>query len=400
MTWLARSGAMALGALCVWADAVACVTQLYGRNDAGSIGIVAMPGVNEQWIAGGIAYWDSCSESTFPALLCNQPGDYTFEVHYQPFANPRGTGCGSADPQLDWDQAQNAWVVRGGKIYIFEKDRFGFPCNNSVEARSHTVGHEIGHILGLDDSSCTNQIMGSSTAPVHPDECAQVDDQWQTAIETRIEQCQASCTTSCDGNGDCAPPPPHWDPGTDWFDPLVFDLENDGIHTKSGDEAVSFDLDGDGRAERISWIEAGDAFLWTDLNGNQRVDDGSELFGVGTVLHDGTRARHGYEALAMYDLPEKGGDGNGRIDREDVIWNRLRLWRDQNGDGVCDAGEASPIHRFGVKEIGLDWVPAYWMDAAGTLHLLSGVYRKHIVGLSDPKYMDYPVEALAFRRLN
>ncbi|HEX2121195.1 MAG TPA: hypothetical protein VHL59_06075 [Thermoanaerobaculia bacterium] len=234
MKRLARSGAMALGALCVWVDAVACVTQLYGRNNAGSIGIVAASGVNEQWISGGIAYWDSCAESTFPALLCNQPGDYTFTVHYQPFANPGGTGCGSADPQLDWDPRQNAWVVRGGNIYLFEKDRFGFPCSNSVEARSHTVGHEIGHVLGLGDSSCTNQIMGSSTAPVHSDECAQANDQWQTPIETRIEQCQASCTTSCDGNGDCAPPPPHWDPGTDWFDPLVFDLENDGFTRRAG----------------------------------------------------------------------------------------------------------------------------------------------------------------------
>jgi hypothetical protein len=37
------------------------------------------------------------------------------------------------------------------------------------------------------------------------------------------------------------------------------------------------------------------------------------------------------------------------------FWNRLRLWRDADHDGICDPGEALPSHRFGVLKIDLAW---------------------------------------------
>lgn len=55
--------------------------QLYGANTANSIGLLAQNGVNPSWISGGIAFWDVCgSDSGFPALFCNQPGDYTVRL--------------------------------------------------------------------------------------------------------------------------------------------------------------------------------------------------------------------------------------------------------------------------------------------------------------------------------
>ncbi|HEX9982556.1 MAG TPA: hypothetical protein VGF69_04770 [Thermoanaerobaculia bacterium] len=374
-----------------------CVSAYYAANTAGSIGVIADSGVSEAWISGGVDQWGVCGADSFPTLYCNQPGDYTFTVFYQPIKNPDGAGCGSADP--DVDLTASGWQVRGGAIYLFERDGFGFPCNNTTEARAHTVAHEIGHILGLADSDCTNRVMGGSTGTVQPDECAKVGELWETPMERQVNQCNSTCWTACDANAQCPEGTLHTDSGTPWFDPLVFDLEGDGIPTVSGDEAVRFDLDADGTVETVSWPGSGDAFLWTDLNGNNRVDDGAELFGVGMLLPDGRRARHGYEALAMYDLPSKGGNGDGRIDSTDAIWNRLRLWRDIHHDGICGAGEASPIHRFGVKAIDLAWSPTGWTDAAGTLHLLSGRFRKHVRG-KESGYADYPVEALGLRKLN
>jgi len=42
-------------------------------------------------------------------------------------------------------------------------------------------------------------------------------------------------------------------------------------------------------------------FLALDLNHNHRIDDGSELFGIGTTLPSGEKASNGFVALAMYD---------------------------------------------------------------------------------------------------
>lgn len=204
------------------------------------------------------------------------------------------------------------------------------------------------------------------------------------------------------------PPPGHdpgefptWDPGTNQFDPLVFDLNGDGIRTSGADRPVTFDLNGDGRTESLTWLDpdSQDAFLWTDLNNNARVDDGAELFGVGTMLPNGERAKHGYEALAIYDLSSRGGDGNGVIDTSDAIWQHLRLWRDDDHDGGCDGGEWAPIHRYGIRSIALTWVNVGVTDASGTLHLLRGTYDKHDPQSGGTALVPRIVEALAFRKL-
>lgn len=187
----------------------------------------------------------------------------------------------------------------------------------------------------------------------------------------------------------------HWDGGTNWFDPLVLDLNGDGVRTTGSDRPVSFDLDADGTAESLTWLdpESKDAFLWTDLNHNNRIDDGSELFGVGTMLPSGRRARHGFEALAMYDLPAHGGDANGLIDDRDDIWPRLRLWRDDDHDGQCDGGERAPLAQYGVEEIRLSWKAVAVIDASGTLHMLGGTYlQRGYANIAS----EHVVEALGF----
>lgn len=100
----------------------------------------------------------------------------------------------------------------------------------------------------------------------------------------------------------------------------------------------------------------------------------------------------------MYDLLSKGGDENGVIDHDDAIWNALRLWRDVNHDGVCDPGEASPIHRFGVELVSLDWKRAPWVDEHGNMHLLRGRWRKHLTGDGgEVRFVTRAVEALTLR---
>ncbi|MGX0905439.1 hypothetical protein ACSSV8_004039 [Roseovarius sp. MBR-79] len=57
-----------------------------------------------------------------------------------------------------------------------------------------------------------------------------------------------------------------WSAGTD---PLVIDLDGDGIETNSlANSEIYFDLDGDFFAERTGWLDGDDGFLALDRNGN------------------------------------------------------------------------------------------------------------------------------------
>lgn len=97
-------------------------------------------------------------------------------------------------------------------------------------------------------------------------------------------------------------------------DPLALDLSGMGFTTTGIAGGVDFDLDGDGLPERMSTVYGGTWFLALDRNDNGRIDDGRELFG------DQNGARHGFAELARYD-----DNSDGRIDRQDQVFSRLRL---------------------------------------------------------------------------
>jgi hypothetical protein len=114
-------------------------------------------------------------------------------------------------------------------------------------------------------------------------------------------------------------------------DPLILDLDGDGIATTTARGGRLFDLDGDGRTERVANVVGGDAFLALDRNGNGRIDDGRELFG------DQHGAKDGFAELAKFD-----GNGDGTIDAADPVFQRLSLL-DRGGRqrSLADAGISS-----------------------------------------------------------
>jgi len=61
------------------------------------------------------------------------------------------------------------------------------------------------------------------------------------------------------------------------YDPLVIDLNNDGIKGTNLDYKINFDLDNNGFKEATSWIDNNDAFIAIDKNNNGTIDNGSEL---------------------------------------------------------------------------------------------------------------------------
>jgi hypothetical protein len=132
--------------------------------------------------------------------------------------------------------------------------------------------------------------------------------------------------------------------------PLLLDLAGDGIELSPASEGVRFDLHNHGPV-RTAWPRgSGDALLAMDRDGDGLIRSGRELFGEGSAA-DGRLARDGFEALALLDRPDHGGNGNFLVDREDLMFDQLVLWTDGDLDGVCRPGELRSLADAGVAAL-------------------------------------------------
>lgn len=132
-------------------------------------------------------------------------------------------------------------------------------------------------------------------------------------------------------------------------DPLVLDLDGDGVETSGPNDPgsnVYFDATGAGVRVRTGWVKPDDAFLALDRNGNGLIDSGRELFGDSTPLSFGGNAIDGFDALAQEDT-----NSDGWVDAADAHFADLRLWRDLNQNGVSDAGELFTLAEVGVEAL-------------------------------------------------
>ena len=126
-------------------------------------------------------------------------------------------------------------------------------------------------------------------------------------------------------------------------DPLIFDLDfNNIISLSKPENGRNFDIDNDGIAQKVSWINSGDAILVYDRNNNGTIDNGLELFGDNTLLENGEYAKSGIEALQEFDT-----DNDNKITINDLKFSDLKLLKSDN--------TTITLEQAGIKEIHLDY---------------------------------------------
>ena len=155
-------------------------------------------------------------------------------------------------------------------------------------------------------------------------------------------------------------------------DPLIFDLDGDGIKTTSLDRSRTyFDLDNNGFAERTAWVDASDGLLVLDRNNDGQITSGQELFGDQTLLANSVRATSGFEALKEFD-----SNRDGRIDAKDEVYSKLKIWRDLNGDGISQAEELKGLSDYNIASISLSSTSSNASDVMNNIQRRVGSFIK------------------------
>lgn len=255
------------------------------------------------------------------------------------------------------------------------------------------IDHELGHVFGEDDNPVPtdpttgqpNQCLQAAGANVMNGYCgtndtgnggvdpASVTPCDNTAVAKNISTQGGRKSSGTVGGGGIPPLPlcpaglvPDQDQGCD-PSPIIIDVDGSGFQLTDADNGVRFDISGTGTPIQMGWTAEGAANAFLALPGaDGLVDSGKQLFGNFTSQPPSNNP-NGFAALAVYDLPANGGNGDGIIDSRDAIYPALRLWIDANHDGISQPEELHTLSSLGVVSISLNYTLSRRVDQYGNV---------------------------------
>ncbi|QDK46061.1 hypothetical protein DOM22_13290 [Bdellovibrio sp. ZAP7] len=171
----------------------------------------------------------------------------------------------------------------------------------------------------------------------------------------------------------------------DKIDPLLLQLNTKSpkpISLTSPENGVMFDLLGalnNHKPVKSAWFASADTedYFLVLPNGQGKVLGINELFGDATLGPDKKFAKQGFAALAKYD-----DDKDKIITGADSVFSSLKLWKDDNLDGIAQASELHSLDEKGVIAIDLRYDRRYKeVDQHGNM-----VRYKSVVVMKDNSY--------------
>ncbi|HJP93149.1 MAG TPA: putative metal-binding motif-containing protein [Pyrinomonadaceae bacterium] len=304
----------------------------------------------------------------------------------------QGTSC-SGDPadcisRTDVDDNIEPGLLSHQTVFGFCEDRrdLGLTCNtltthNKLLTDSNCVPCPDGDGDGFPSSSCGGSDCVDDDPSIKPSaqencedgidnncdgcSCDMADEGpiWQQSMD--CSPCNDAVDNDCDGDTD------HDDSGC-WQcygTPVLIDVLGNGFGLTDSANGVNFDLNSDGKNERLAWTAAqtDDAWLALDRNRDGTINNGTELFGNFTPQPDPPVgvARNGFNALIEYDGAPKGGNGDGLISERDAIFSNLLLWQDRNHNGISETNELRTLKQLGLNAIECDYKESRRQDQYG-----------------------------------